>query len=277
MIFTVMYIRQHPAMLELLLPAVLCGLCIASVAGPYGCFLVWQRKAFLGDTLAHSALLGVALSLWLSLNVSATTVVTCAIIAVTMSSLERYSRLPVDTILAVFAHTALAGVVAVMKLGDGSINLESYLFGDLLGVAYPELYTIALSVLALGVLLWVCWSKWLAITVNEELAQVNGIHVKRYRFLLAISTATLIALAMKAVGVLLVSALLIIPAASARTRSRSPETMAVLASAAGCTSVLLGMGGAYYFDLPAGPAIVVIAGLGYGCVQLLSRVLRGHR
>ena len=265
-------------MFEFLLPAILCGLCIAFVAGPFGCYLVWQRKAFLGDTLAHSALLGVALSLWLSLNVSVTTVVTCAAIAVAMSSLERYSSLPVDTILAVFAHTALAGgVIAVMKFGGGSINLESYLFGDLLAVDYAELFAIALSMLALGVLLLICWSKWLAITVNAELAQVNGINVRRNRFLLAVSTATLIALAMKAVGVLLVSALLIIPAASARTLSRSPEVMAILASAIGCICVLAGMASAYYCDLPAGPAIVVIAGLGYGCIQLPARALLRSR
>jgi zinc transport system permease protein len=136
-----------------------------------------------------------------------------------------------------------------------------YLFGDILAVGIGDLLWIGIgAVIALALLLWL-WRPLLAMTVHEELAQVEGVNVARTRLLFMLLIALVIATAMKVIGVLLITSLLIIPAATARHYVRTPEQMAVLAAVIGMLAVSGGLFGSYRWDLPAGPAIVVTAAL----------------
>lgn len=240
--------------------ALLGGLGIALVTGPVGCFIVWRRMAYFGDTLAHSALLGIALGFLLDANLNASVTCVCLLIALLLVGLQRQKRLATDTLLGILAHSTLALGLVVLAFLDGlRIDLAAYLFGDLLAVTLTDLYWVygGGSLILLG--LFLIWQPLLSITVQEELAQVEGVAVKRTHLTFMLLVALLIAIAMKIVGILLVTSMLIIPSATARHFAQTPEQMAVLASVFGCLAVLLGLGLSWQWDTPTGPSIVIVA------------------
>ena len=256
---------------DFLLYALLAGLGVALVAGPLGCFVVWRRMAYFGDTLAHSALLGVALGVLLQINLSITVTAVPLLMALALVMLEQKGFLSLDTLLGILSHSALAaGLVIISLLPDVRIDLMSLLFGDLLSVSVGDLwviYGITLLVLALLVGLW---RPLINITVNPELAAVEGTNVALVRTSLMLITALVIAIAMKIVGVLLITALLITPAATARRLSHTPEQMAIIASAIAMLSVLMGLSLSWYSDAPAGAAVVLCS----ATLFLVSLVVR---
>ncbi|MCW8195532.1 zinc ABC transporter permease subunit ZnuB [Proteobacteria bacterium 005FR1] len=245
---------------EFLLNAVLAGLGVAAVAGPLGSFVVWRRMAYLGDTLAHSALLGVALGLALAVSINMAVVVVCAGLAIFFVMLQNNQTLATDTLLGILAHSSLAlGLVAVSLLSDNTVDLYSYLFGDLLAVSTRDVLTIFAVSATVLVLLGIFWRRLLAMTVHEELAQVEGVNVALVRTMLMLIMALVIAIAMKAVGVLLITALMIIPAAASRRLARSPEQMAAFAALLASIAVIGGLAVSFYWDTPAGPSVVLCA------------------
>lgn len=245
---------------EFLLNAAIVGLVVALVAGPLGSFVVWRRMAYLGDTLAHSALLGVALGLALSISISLAVVFVSAALATAFVILQRNQTLATDTLLGILAHSSLAlGLVAVSLLSGNTIDLYGYLFGDLLALSRQDVYVIVAVGLVVLALLTIFWRELLAVTVHEDLAQVEGVNVGRVRLTLVLIMALTIAIAMKAVGVLLITAMLIIPAAASRRLARSPEQMAILATVLATAAVTGGLLASYAWDTPAGPSIVLAA------------------
>jgi len=240
--------------------AMLGGLGVAMIAGPLGCFVVWRRMAYFGDTLAHSALLGVALGLLLNISLNLSVVVTAVGLAVALVLLARRQTLAIDTLLGILAHSALAiGLLALSLMPQQRLDLTGFLFGDLLAMQRSDLFWIFGGVAAILLLLVRYWRGLLMSTLHEELAKVEGFPVERLRLLLMVMVALVIAVAMKIVGVLLITALLIIPAATARRLSGTPERMAVLAALAGGLAVMTGLGMSWQFDTPAGPSVVVAA------------------
>jgi zinc transport system permease protein len=261
---------------EFLLRALLAGLGVALVAGPLGAFVVWRRMAYFGDTLAHSALLGVALAYLLSINLNLGVLITCVAVALVLLALQRQQRLASDTLLGILAHTALSlGLVTLAFLETLRVDLMGFLFGDILAVGWRDVALIwAGGLVVLGALA-LLWRPLLAITVHEELAQVEGVPVARVRLALTLLLAVVVALAMKVVGILLITSLLIIPAAAARRFSRTPEAMAALAALAGGLAVTGGLAGSLSFDTPAGPSVVVAAALIFALTGLVPRTGRG--
>lgn len=246
---------------DFLLRALVAGLLLAIAAGPIGCFIVWRRMAYFGDTLSHSALFGIAIGLLAGINMQLTVVLSCCAIALLLVTLERRKSLATDTLLGILAHGSLALGLVLLSFTHTQIDLQAYLFGDLLTVTATELWwLLGGSVLALAVLL-TQWNSLLSFTLQNELAQVEGLNVTRLRVLLMLVVAIVVAVAMKIVGVLLITSLLIIPAATARLFARSPEQMAVGASISGCLAVLGGLGASWFWDTPTGPSVVVVAAL----------------
>ncbi|WP_063334540.1 zinc ABC transporter permease subunit ZnuB [Marinomonas sp. TW1] len=236
-------------MLDLLFRALIGGLGVASVAGPLGAFVVWRRMAYFGDTLAHSALLGVALGLLLEINLNLAIIVLCVGLAAVLVTLQKKHIIATDTLLGILAHSSLSlGLVAVSFLDDVRIDLMAYLFGDLLAISQLDVYWIYAGGLAVIALLVVFWKPLLAVTVNEELAKVEGYPVESIRLLLMLLVALVIAVAMKIVGVLLITSLMIIPAATARKLSKTPVQMAFIASVIGCLAVCGGLWSSYRWD-----------------------------
>ncbi|WP_019570692.1 zinc ABC transporter permease subunit ZnuB [Thioalkalivibrio sp. ALE11] len=255
---------------DFLVRAVLAGLMVAVVAGPLGAFVVWRRMAYFGDTVSHSALLGVALGFLLGLNLNLMVTLVCIAIAVLLVILQRYQELGSDTLLGILAHSALSlGIVAVAFVEGLRVDLMAYLFGDILAVGRDDLLAIAIGGVIALVLLIALWRPLLALTVHEELARVEGVRALPVRLGMMLLIALVIAAAMQVVGVLLITALMIIPAATSRRFARTPEQMAILAGVLGMLAVGAGIAGSFQWDTPTGPSIVVAALLGFILVQLL--------
>ncbi len=244
-----------------LLRAALAGVGVALAAAPLGCFVVWRRMAYFGDATAHASVLGVALALAFSLPVFWGALLVALGMASLVSALSNRGQ-SMDTMLGVISHSALAiGLVAVSFLPSVRLDLLAYLFGDILAVGWDDIGLIWCGAGIVVGLLSMRWNALLTATLNPDLARSVGIDPAREQLVLTLALATTVAVAIKVVGVLLIVALLIIPAATARRLARSPEAMAAYAAAVGCISALGGLWASFIFDTPTGPSIVACSTL----------------
>lgn len=241
-----------------LVDALCAGLGIALFAGPLGCFVVWRRMAYFGETVAHSALLGVALGLLLNIHIVSGIIFTCLVTALLLCALEYNTRYSVDTLLGIMAHGALSlGVLIIAVMPSVRVDLNAYLFGDILAVSKTDIFGIYAAGFAVGSFLLWKWRALIRLTVHPEVALVDGIAVHKLTTALMITIALLVAASIKIVGILLITSLLIIPAATARNFAHTPTQMALYASIMALLSVVVGLTSAAHFDTPAGPSIVV--------------------
>lgn len=255
---------------DFMVRAALAGLGVAVAAAPLGCFVVWRRMAYFGDATAHAAILGVAISLALSISIFAGVLTISVLMALTVSALSGRGY-AMDTLLGVLAHSALAfGLVAVSFLSGIRIDLMAYLFGDILAVRPADLGVIWGGALLVLALVGWRWSALLTATLNSDLAHAAGVNPKREQLVLVLALAIVVAVAIKVVGVLLIAAMLIVPAATARPFSRTPEAMAVLSALIGGTAALAGLEAAYRFNTPTGPTIVSLAAVFFMASSLVS-------
>lgn len=245
---------------DFFLRAILAGVGLALTTGPLGCFVIWRRMAYFGDTMAHSALLGVALSLLFSLNLMVSVFVVAAVVSLLLLVLQKRQALSADALLGILSHSTLAiGLVLVAFMSWVRIDLIAFLFGDILAVTMTDIAVIWGGGAVVLVLIARLWRPLLAATVNAELAEAEGLHPERARLAFMLLMALVIAIAMKIVGIMLITSLLIIPAAAARRFSGTPEVMAIFASLIGAVAVVLGLFGSLTYDTPSGPSIVVAA------------------
>lgn len=248
---------------DFIIRAALVGLCIGVLSAPLGCFVVWRRMAYFGETVAYSGLLGVALGLLLGIDLTIGVLVTAVATALLLTGFEAQRAVPYDALLGILAHIGLAaGLIAAGFVGGARLDLMGYLFGDILAVSKADVaWTACGAVAVLGVLTWL-WPRLLSITVNAELAAAEGVAVRRIETAFILLIAVSVALAMKVMGILLITSLMIFPAAVARPFSKTPEQMALLAAAAAMAAVLGGLLMSLRLDTAAGPSIVlVLAGL----------------
>jgi zinc transport system permease protein len=259
-------------MADFLLYAVAAGLIVAVAAAPLGALVVWQRLAYFGDTLAHSALLGTALGLMLAINPWWTVLAVSLLVGGLLALLQNRPQLSADSLLGIIAHGSLALGLIAISLTPIRVDLNSYLFGDLLAVTRADLLLIGLVGALILTLLLRFWDPLLAITTHAELAAVEGLPVTHLRLLQQLLLALLVAAAMKVVGVLLVTALLIIPANIARPWTDTPERMAAFAAVCGAVAVVAGIAMSLWLDTPTGASVVLCAALGFALSTGLSRM-----
>ena len=245
---------------DFILRAALAGLGVALAAGPLGCFIVWRRMAYFGDTLSHAGLTGIAVGLVLGVSPTVGIAVVGVATGVALLLLQKQRRVPSDTLLGILSHAALAGgLIAISFLDHVRVDLLGYLFGDILAVNWTDVAVVyAGAGLILAGLAFI-WKPLVTLTVHEDMAAAEGLPVLRTRLLFTLLIAISVAVAMKIVGILLVTAMLLIPAAAARPLARSPEVMAALAALAGGLAVAGGLAASLRWDLPSGPAIVAAA------------------
>lgn len=256
------------------LRAALAGIAVAVAAAPIGCFVVWRRMAYFGDATAHAAILGVAGSLAFGQSIFAGTLVVSVLMAYLVSSLS-WRGYAMDTLLGVLAHSALAfGLVAVSFVPGVRVDLNAYLFGDILAVDAMDLAIMWAGAVVVSTLIAWRWSALLLSTLNAELAHASGIDPRREQLVLTLSLAIVVVVAIKVVGALLITALLIIPAAASRPLSPTPERMAVYAVLAGVLSILSGLTASWYLDTPTGPTIVCVGAVMFLCTNLMPAAWR---
>jgi len=257
---------------DFIVRAAIASIGVSLAAAPLGCFVIWRRMAYFGDATAHAAVLGVALSLAFSAPIFIGVLSVCLIMALTVSTLSG-KGFAMDTLLGVMAHSSLAfGLVAASFLSGVRIDLMSYLFGDILAVGKNDLLVIwGGTLLVLALIVW-RWSGLLLSTLNSDLALASGFNPKREQVILTIALAIVVAVAIKVVGVLLIAAMLIVPAATARPFSKTPEIMAIVAACLGVCASLGGLRASFVLDTPTGPTIVTISALLFIVTSSLVRL-----
>ena len=260
-----------------LLRALLFGLGLAVVAAPLGCFVVWRRMAYYGEAIAQAALIGVALGLALSLDLTAGVLIVTLAVSGLLLLLGRQQIVPFDTLLGLIAHAALAaGVIAASLVSGRQPDLMGFLFGDILAITVTDLYWIFLGGAVAIAALVAIWRPLLSLSVHEDLAAAEGTATERAKLVFVIVLALVVAIAIKIVGALLTIAFLIMPAAAARPLARTPEGMAIVAGAFGMIAVASGLLMSVTLDTPAGPSIVLVLAALFA-VSILPSVLRRRR
>ena len=242
-----------------ILRALAAGLGLAVVAAPLGCFVVWNRMAYFGETIAQAGLIGIALGLAFKLDLTLAVLGVAILTAGLLIVLAKQKLLPLDSILGIVAHAALAlGVIATALVKGPAIDLAGYLFGDILAVTADDLWWVYVGGVCVLVALWWIWQPLLALAVHEELATAEGVDRERIRAIFVLLLAVTVAIAMKVIGILLIVAFLIMPAAAARVFARTPEQMAALAAGIAAAGVILGLLLSFRVDVPGGPALVLV-------------------
>lgn len=263
---------------DFLLRALAAGTGTAAAAGPLGSFIVWGRMAYFGEALAHSALLGVALGLAIGLDPSWPVILVAGFVAIFLAWLQGSRGLATDTLLGIVAQGSLAfGLVVLSFLKTVRVDLLAYLFGDVLAVTPADVAFVWIGAGIALACLWWMWRPMLSLTVHEEIARVEGVDVAGVRVAFMLLIGLVVAIAMKIVGLLPITALLIIPAATARRFARDPEQMAVLAAVVGCVAVAAGLWGSFVWDTPSGPSMVVAALFGFAASRLGTVVRLSRR
>jgi zinc transport system permease protein len=269
---------QGTSVLEpFLVRAIIAGLALAIVAAPLGCFVIWQRMAYFGETVAQASLIGVALSLAFRLDITLGVVVIAVLVAFLLLWFGRQQVVALDSILGLLHHAALAmGVIAMSMLKGPPVDLLGFLFGDVFAVTRADIAWIAGGGAAvLAIVSWL-WQPLLRLALHEDLAAAEGIDRRRVRAIFTILLAVTIAVAMKIVGVLLVMAFLVVPAVAARPLSGTPERMVLLTALVAAASVVVGLGLSATFDTPGGPSIVIVMSIAAAASLTAVGVMRAR-
>ena len=240
--------------------ALVAGIGVAFVTGPLGCFIIWRRLSYFGDTLAHSALLGVTLAYTLEFNIALSVFIISSFIALILIDLQKRTNLPGDALLGLLAHSSLAiGLVVIGFLSFIRFDIMGLLFGDILAVTVDDLLIIGIGGPLILLILKLIWKSLFASTVNYELAEAEGLKPDRAKAIFTILMAGVIAISIKMVGLLLITGMLIIPAAMARNVSSSPQSMVIYSILGGLLSVMLGLFVSLEFNTSSGPSIIAAA------------------
>ena len=240
--------------------ALIAGIGIALVAGPLGCFVIWRRLSFFGDTLSHSALLGVTLALSFDINIALSVFFVSSAVALVLLKLQKTTNLPGDALLGLLAHSSLAvGLVVISFLSFIRFDIMGLLFGDILAVAPNDTFIIWIGGALILLVLKLIWKPLFASTVNYELAEAEGMNPGKVNAIFTILMAAIIAISIKMVGLLLITGMLIIPAAMARNLSNNPIQMVVYSVIGGLLSVIVGLFASLELNSPSGPSIITAA------------------
>jgi len=260
---------------DFLTRALLAGIGLAAVAGPLGCFVVWRRLAYFGDTLAHAALLGVALSLLLNIGIVPAVFAVALLAALLLLVLQNRSSLASDAILGLLSHGALAiGLLAISFMTWVRFDMMGLLFGDLLAVTRGDLAVLYGGGTVVLLFLWWFWKPLFAATVNRDIAAAEGMQPEKAELLFIVLLAAVVAIAIKIVGILLVTSMLIIPAAASRRLSATPQRMVLLSVVVGIVAVAIGLWGSLQWNTPSGPSIIAAAALLFLAGLVLPRNLK---
>ena len=240
--------------------ALFAGIGVAFVTGPLGCFVVWRRLSYFGDTLAHSALLGVTIAFSLEFNIALSVFISSSVIALFLIQLQKKTNLPGDALLGLLAHSSLAvGLVAIGFLSFIRFDIMGLLFGDILAVNVNDLLILWIGGAFILLVLKLIWKPLFASTVNYELAEAEGLNPDRAKAIFTLLMAAIIAISIKMIGLLLITGMLIIPAAFARNISDSPKGMVIFSIIGGLLSVFIGLFSSLNFNTPSGPSIIMAA------------------
>ena len=257
--------------------ALLAGTLIAVLCSVLGVFLVLRRMSLIGDGLAHVTFGSTAIAMALKLYSASALLVSLPVVLLSawgILKLTEKARLNGDAAIGIVSATGISLGIILASVGGGyNVDLLSYLFGNILSISSEEVLIAAGLFCVVMLLLALFYNELLAITFNEELARVSGIRTNTINAVLVLLTALSVVLAMKLVGIMLISSLLILPAAAALQLARSFKACVFLAAILGCCSVVAGIFVSFVTNLPASATVVMLNLTFFGLAFLLRRTL----
>jgi zinc transport system permease protein len=259
---------------QYILNALLAGICVSIIGGGLGCFVVWKQMAYFGDSLSHSSLLGIALGIALGINITIGTFFICALFAALLVYLQNKQILSNDTLLGILAHSSLSIGIVSISLLNKKVNLDSYLFGDILTVTSNEVILFSVATIFVLIILYVIWDKLVLLTIDKNIAAAEKINTNFIQAVFLTLLIIFVATCVKIVGILLITSMLIIPAASAKQISKSPIQMALLSSFIGILSIIFGLFLSVLIDIPTGPTIIVVLAIIFMIIFPITKIIR---
>jgi len=257
---TALVVLSQPALQRALLGGLLTG----ALGGLLGSFAVLRQLSFFSDALGHAALLGLSLGILLGINPTLVLIPFAVLFALLVNQLVARSGLPADALLNITYSSSLALAVLVLSLVKTTQGgIQQLLFGDILGISRGDLVVISLLLIAASVVLALGLRGQVLLTLNADLAAAFGVRVALHRLVFIVLLAVVVAVSIKAVGVLLISAFVVIPACAGRLLSRRFPRYMLLSATLGGGCALLGLLGSALTDLPSGPCVVVVQLLGF--------------
>ncbi|GAB4251869.1 MAG: metal ABC transporter permease [Thermoleophilia bacterium] len=255
-VFEIFPFLQYPFMQR----ALLAGLTIGFLCAVVGVFVTLRSMSFFSDAISHAALAGIALGVLVGMNPVTAAVIFCVVVAVGITYLTFRTELTSDTVIGVFFSGSMALGVLVIGFQKGyQTDLLSYLFGDILSVSVLDVgLALALTLVVVG-LIFRRSSLLIKVAFNRDLARVEGVNAVAWDYLFMTLLALTVAVSLKIVGIVLVSALVIVPAAAARNLARDFRRLMGLAAGIGLVSAAAGLVASYYLNTPSGPTIVLVA------------------
>lgn len=253
--------------------AFVAGCLVGFLASYFGAFVVQRRLSFLGTGLAHAAFGGVALGLLLQTEPLWIAAPFTALVAVGINWIRTSTGLTGDTAIGIFFSVAVAlGVVFLSLRQDYTADAFAYLFGSILAVTVADIWvTVLVTVLAAALI--PMWGRWAYATFDSELAVADGLRVVRHDYLLSVLLAVTVVVAVKVVGILLVAAFLVIPAAAARLLSRTFFAMSIVSVLIGVLSAVAGLLLSYGLDIPSGATIILVQAVLFCLAVVVGRRL----
>ncbi|MDA9817946.1 metal ABC transporter permease [Flavobacteriaceae bacterium] len=263
---------------EIIIKAICAGVGISLITGLLGCFVVWKKMSYFGDSIAHCSLLGIALGLVFSINANISILIVATIFAILLTYLQHKGGLSTDTLLGIFSHGGLAaGMILISFVSNQEhFDLHEFLFGDILKVNMMEIYYIYIVCAIIFGFMHFYWKKLIILTINTDLAEAQGIKKFKYQLILVFLMMLTVVVSIKIVGLLLVTSMFIIPSATARSISNSPSSMAILSILIAIISVISGILASYYLHSPSGPSIVISA-IGIFIIIAIFSKIHNHR
>ena len=258
--------------LQILLPAWTMGTLLVFLTAPLGCLMLWRRMSFFADTMAHGTLLGVAIAgalslpLWLGVTF-------LAFLLVGVLWVLHDPRLPNDALLALCSATLLcSGLMFIQHIPSLRPELLSYLFGDLLQISWSDLPMFALVIIAALAVLYKNWQAQIQIAIDPDMAVSEGVNAKWQRLVFMLLLALFTVLALRAVGSLLMGALLVIPALTARLLANSPKQMVIWAFVIAQIGITVGLWSSAGLDTSTGLTIVLTMAILFALIFAVQKV-----
>ena len=258
--------------LQLLLPAWIMGSLLVFLTAPLGCLMLWRRMSFFADTMAHGTLLGVAIAGALSLPLWMG-VTFLALLLVGVLWILHDPRLPSDALLALCSATLLcSGLLFIQHIPSLRPELLSYLFGDLLTISWADLPVFALVIIVALAVLYKFWQAQIQIAIDPDIAVSEGVNAQWQRLIFMLLLALFTVLALRAVGSLLMGALLVIPALTARLLAHSPKQMVIWAFIVAQIAVSVGLWSSAGLNISAGLSIVMTMAIIFTVIFSVQKV-----
>ncbi len=255
--------------------AFITGTALALFCGMISVFITLRRVSFLGSGISHAAFGGVAIGFFLGINPIVSALIYCIIVAFSIDIISEKGKLAEDTSIGIFFSTSMAlGILLVSLSKSYTVDLFGYLFGSILAISTEEVYIATGLAIILTLIFSFILKDLLYITFNEELSILNGVPVRVIKSFFIVSMAIAIVIGIKVIGIILISALLVIPGAIARLLTKRFYLMLIISSLSAVTSTVSGLIISYIYDLAAGGTIVIILSLIFSAAFIIRSLIK---